>query len=512
MATADEWSCAIAEWATQDRDEGETIYLSVDERSLNEIAATKWGLDQGYDDFFEAIKAQLGVPAQAGWERAPNLKLPSGLPLNQGVPKCTAFLAFLVVCASHRGEDLPGYEGGREVFFPWVKKLLGGRPQMSREGLGEFTDLSYGAPELSLWKRWSEYLVKSDFEPVPDTKYRGTKANWGYALDQAILTVSCRKGLEKLTRSQRESLVRVLDMRNHGRDVALPMTFSTRHLNDLLMNRYGEAQVREAVLGALQGAPPGPRPARENLKLIRLKRGNYILRVEPPSRWETGALLISVNGKPLSGRELPLNLEYARLDFEFTIQMAKEQVSWERPAYFSFRGVENFLRGNPHGIPEIHEEHTLLIREECIPDLESAKRRGECSWYSASLVGGWVELDSFCQHVPKIETAGALLLVRSRNWMIFEGGFATGEPGRAIRLFTHHPGSIRSAGPEGEAEIEGSGVKFLVSPHTPTPIPNLPAGTYTLTFQGHSTNFELVEWTKVVYVSVGGERGLQWMV
>jgi hypothetical protein len=262
VPSSDEWSIAIAEWATDGRPEGETVYLSLDLEAINEIGNDRWGIEQGFDDFLKSLREKLYITSPPGWNRT-ELVLPTGKPLRGGVPDCTAFLAFLVICAAKRGERMPEYVGeGTEFFFPWVKKLLGGLPSVGRSGLGELESGGTVAPEVALWQRWNEYLRSRGFECLKGSTHHGSKKNWGYALDQSILTFSCRRTLAGLNIAQIRAFTTWKNRRRAGRLVNCPIAHATKHLKSLLNNRWEDERVQEAVCRVIEGAPQGPRPSR----------------------------------------------------------------------------------------------------------------------------------------------------------------------------------------------------------------------------------------------------------
>ena len=215
MPSADDWSREIAKWVTEGRREGERVYLSVEADTLDRLARYAWRLDDGFEDFLMAIRRQLGVRAEPQWLNTP-LSLPPQSEIAGGVPACTAFLAFLVVCAGRRGDRIPEYPGSStELFFPWVRRLLGGKPVATRSGLGVLSAIP--APEPVFWRRWARFLERQGFRSVPGTSYQGAKANWGYALDQAILTCSCRRTLSALNVHERRTLRQWMSRREAGR-------------------------------------------------------------------------------------------------------------------------------------------------------------------------------------------------------------------------------------------------------------------------------------------------------
>ncbi len=483
---------------TEGRREEERVYLSVDSDALGRLARDKWGLDEGFEDFLIAIRRQLGVRAEHQGLETP-LSLPPQGDIAGGVPVCTAFLAFLVVCAARRGERVPEYPGGgTELFFPWVRHLLGGKPVATRSGLGELD--ATPAPEPALWRRWARYLERRGFRSVPETSYQGPKAVWGYALDQAILTYSCRTTLAALTVQERRALRGWARRRETGRRTDPPLARATKHLLELLVDRWEDEHVREAILGAVEGAPPGPRPGRHHLFPIRRALGRYCLRVEPPAGWSR---TVYCGDKPIRGCEVLLPPTMLLPELRFQVGDAFQEVRWYPPSFLRFLVSIDELSPSREGEPELGEGHFLLAPVEELLVLEQARGQGWCGWEDRKCWGGWIEFEGFRMEVPRIATRSGVLTVKSHGGLVFEGGIRTGESGRTPRILAAHLGGVRAAEGAGVVGFEETGGNLDVSAEAVTPLPELKPGPYHFVFGSKRRGFEVVDWRTVVYNQPG---------
>ena len=495
MPGANEWSKVIASWITQDRAQGETIYMSVDEDTIDTMARERWGITAGFEDFRQALRDQLSIPATDGWYDAQSLRLPGHNLLEGRVPECTAFLALLVVCASHRGERVPDYEGGdtAEFFFPWVRKMLGGRPRASRSGLGQFGN---GAPENDLWWCWGKYLKELGFAPVPPTSYQGAKINWGYALDQAILTASCRRILRGLDIYARNDFLNQIRRKSADRLATLAVPGATKHLQQLLQDRWGDPQVREEVINTFEGAPAGPRPNLGHVKVVRIRAGVYELRVEPPSRWN--GCTIEIDGQ-IQGRTITLDPDLLRpMYVVFTLGKVRQEVLWNPEPFYRFIEPPTHLLSWSTGVPEVYEEHALLVKRAHLDSLKEGREAGLCKWSSEFPWGDWVDLTDFTLAVPGLKFWGGVLTVHSSGGVVFVDGVRTGEHGAAIRLLSGYLGAIQASDTPGQVLLDGLVLHEQLTPHHRLPLPELSEGEHFLEFQNRRTNLEVVNWKRIV--------------
>jgi hypothetical protein len=504
VPSADDWSLAIAEWVTAGRRPGETVYLSVDPNALDSIGVDVFGIEEGYSDFIKALREALGVSTNAGW-KSTRLVLPRSRRLQNGVPSCTAFLTLLVVCAARRGEKINEYEGaGTELFFPWLRKILGGVPVSTRTGLGELD--STPAPEILLWKIWAEYLGRCGFRSVPQTNYLGSKANWGYALDQAILTFSCRKLLTRMPGGEYLIFRRWIMRREAGRITDPPIPRATKHLRNLLVHRWEDEHVREAVLGAIEGAPSGPRPSKHHLRVNRYGVGQYVLSIHAPTGWSKnihcGEALVTRN-------QIQLTPSLVVPELSFRVGQAIQRVKWSPPSSLRFFVSADPLAPSRSGDPEIAEEHFLLVPVEELLPLERARAKGMCDWIDFARWHHWIEFSFFKLFVPRIELSCGTLYAKNHGGVVLRGGIRTGEPGRVPRVLASYQGEICAHSGSGEVTIEETGEVLVVTDSTFTPLPILQPGEYHLLFQGNRTRLEVVDWKQVIYDCPGEPKWLR---
>lgn len=174
MADYEAWNRAIAAYFTAGAAKGSSIFLSVDQEAIEDIATGF--LDEPVsgdplDDFIEAVRRRCVLPSNI------SISL-HGLKTKMGdVPGGVAFLGVMVFAAYNMQEE-EGIDDSN--YFLRFREVLGlphvqGRPDGMPPGAEE-----------PLWKAWNTYLVDNGFQETAE-RGSGPQTYLRYVLSQAIL-------------------------------------------------------------------------------------------------------------------------------------------------------------------------------------------------------------------------------------------------------------------------------------------------------------------------------------
>jgi hypothetical protein len=499
--TADDWSLAISRHITGDLAPGSTVYLSIDEGVLDHIAGDGEWPGSGAESFLEAVRDQLRVPFASGepWTEA-KLRIPSPQSvLGDGTPACTAFLSFLVLCASKCGDPIPGLSSDN-TFFPYVKQLLGGVPSQTRSGLGGLQYASgQRAPELQRWHSWDRFVTNLGFNTPAKTKHGVGRQYWGLALDQVILTSADRKFLSDQSDQMKRQIRNALTQAEKGIFRRVPLFERRTHLSALWERRWADNDVTQALRNGLDGVPGCRNPVR--LRYERLEtddRTEYSLRLILPSAWQRGTRIV-LDGRAGQVFSLLEALESNQRLLVCPPNTDARETSFQRRYY---RFVEDETKVGPASserLPELYEPHWMLIPASLVPEFENLADQASVvigRIKSISGYDGWVELADFALCRPSVLTSLGELSVRNRTRVWIEGGVTSGERGFGYHQIVQAPGFIFASAPI-EILIDGW-FHLRITPESPMPVPDeLGVGDHVLSFDGTERRFELIDWREV---------------
>lgn len=235
-----EWNDVITDYFTQGVPKGSTIFLSVDDASLTDIALRyfrgKLAPENAVNDFLNAIREQCVK------NETIDLTAISGLD-GRDIPRSIAFLSTMVLAAYQMADDI---EASDNNYFIRLRDVLG----LPHEDGGRPRGLKPAGVEESLWKEWNRLLLKNDWlHSAQKGQHENTKYIY-YPLSQALLREGDKEKLEKLFREHEKNrtLRRNLDEEQliaWLRSKALPSS----HLRELMAET--DAQRMKAIRSAI---------------------------------------------------------------------------------------------------------------------------------------------------------------------------------------------------------------------------------------------------------------------
>lgn len=189
-----QWNNAIIQYFTVGLPAGVSVYLSIDEDVLEDIGQRSGetpSRGSWTDDFLEAVRSACL------WEGQVSLNDCHGS--TDGLPQCVAFLAAMVLAASHMAEeDSSQLVTAEHNYFTRLREVLGlptrerGRPEGLRTGSEEV-----------LWWNWKCFLVERNFVPSADRGDTTASRYVHYPLSQTLLRQGDIARLEDLFREER---------------------------------------------------------------------------------------------------------------------------------------------------------------------------------------------------------------------------------------------------------------------------------------------------------------------
>lgn len=190
-----EWNRAIVQYVTAGLPTGASVYLSIDEDSLEDIGRRTVGNpSEGSwtDDFLNAVQTSCISHGQV------SLSICESYP-KSGPPLCVAFLAATVLAASHMAEEESTYIFTADHnYFTRLRKVLG----LSTEVKGRPPGLPTGAEEF-LWWQWKRFLLERNFLPSAERGYTTASRFIHYPMSQTILRQGDIARLAELFRDER---------------------------------------------------------------------------------------------------------------------------------------------------------------------------------------------------------------------------------------------------------------------------------------------------------------------
>lgn len=199
MATYDAWNRAIIEHVTIGIPDGSMVYLSIDEEVIAQIGrespfATSVSGDP-FDDFSRAVRHRVVLEGK-------RVAIDSlARSTSDGRPGGVAFLALMVVAASHMADDEMEDTGkiDEKDYFRRLRLLLGlppivGRPEGMKAG-----------SEEPLWRAWNAWLQSAAFVPTARRGEDQNKRFIAYPISQTLLRRADKERLRRIFRQQKWS-------------------------------------------------------------------------------------------------------------------------------------------------------------------------------------------------------------------------------------------------------------------------------------------------------------------
>lgn len=180
MATYIQWNNAIVRYFTANVTRGSSVFLTVNDDALREIAANfladKVALEDAADDFLTAVRTYIVLEGKVEL-----ITVAAPEEFDQP-PRGVAFLG-LMVLAAHRmnGEQ----EIDASAYFIRLNKQLG---FPSRSGRVSGLEIHRGiAPEEKLWIDWNRWLQRNGWQPTARQGSEGARKFLNYVLSQALV-------------------------------------------------------------------------------------------------------------------------------------------------------------------------------------------------------------------------------------------------------------------------------------------------------------------------------------
>lgn len=310
-----EWNRALIEYFMVGAPEGSTIYLDVNDRSLEQVGRQFWPDERGVDwaqQYLTAVRRQV-VTAHSEPLVPLRIRDPKGRPYG------VAFLGVLVLVATRMDND-DEQQISEKDYFTRLNEALGTKPlnqQVRRPRL-----MKQGSQaEEPLWKEWAAFLRESGYLPTAS----GGKGAWkyiGYAVSQTLLRPPEKRRLFKIFDEKRwpEDIDPDLLVSHLRREDALPA-----HVQSLL-KRTGQAAedvqhaISETFAEWLEGGVASGPQSRSTSRLLRA--GLY-----RTTHWRTGEPEYSLYPRQ------PRNQRGGTMEVELDGESVRLML--ERPGYFS---------------------------------------------------------------------------------------------------------------------------------------------------------------------------------
>jgi len=416
----DKWNRAIADDFVRGLPAGETVYLSVDDAVLADIANRLVESSEGAQTkpvkaFLDAVQSECVVGETVNLERI------SGVDASQ-LPSCIAFLGAMVLAAHRMTED----EETAEInYFTRLRQVLG----LTDEKGGRPAGLLPAGVEEKLWLNWNRWLIRQGWLPSAERGQSEAYKYVNYPLSQALLREGDRERLERIFRDE-EKAVRL--RRNWDRDRLVAWLrrdapqFTSRHLRELATET--ESRRYQAFVDALYEVYNAINweaeitTDRRTLRLMgrRLTAGlyrsedpftgeiNYYLYPKQPRRWQGGNLELVRGSESYRLKEdrpgwfLPLWEWAEKLAGGVTYEVQgdsqiRELVLPERKFWFLVRDPDDEESGTfaTWKMPELGKTFLLVCREEYADQLEDLRSEKLIDWSNKFPLNdrykGWVE-------------------------------------------------------------------------------------------------------------------------
>ncbi len=413
----DEWNQALIDYAITGKQRGTTVFLSIDDDIIVQIAGQGSEPDsKPREDFFEAIRRRV-VRGKRIHLASIHGRYASGEPVG------VAFLAAMVIAASRMAEEED--DDGEEArasndYFTRLREVLKipghGRPQGMKAGAEE-----------PLWREWSQWLVEQGFLPSAKSRGEGSTKFISYPISQALL-----RGADK------DRLRRLFDEKDWPEDwdaetlivyVQREAPYLTKHLQKLLSSEHERFQaVTEAIYEVYEdwesGAYTSRRQTGQSVNrhllagLIRSENvitGNVTYRLYPRQAAKRQVNRIQVvlpAGSAALSRERPgwytptstyqiteQDLEQGvRFDIEYPTNLDKLLLP-ARQFWVLIPDPEDLESGAyaSWGSPPLGTPFMLLCRRELLPQLEHLREERLIEWQDDPQdlfgAGNWIEIN-----------------------------------------------------------------------------------------------------------------------
>jgi len=180
MHNYSDWNTTLVRHFTQNVPYGTKIYLSVDDDTLEKIG-TNFAQECTENSWVENFRKIVRTEVIRG-ERI-DLDTISGLD-DSGYPSGIAFLGIMVLAANQMAGD---EELDQTNYFSRFRQIL----KLSKDGQSRPWGLRINAgeeaPEVTLWRRWNQWLLKQGFIPTAQEGASQTTKYINYPLSQSLL-------------------------------------------------------------------------------------------------------------------------------------------------------------------------------------------------------------------------------------------------------------------------------------------------------------------------------------
>ena len=410
MATYTQWNDALIEYFTFGAPVGSTIYLNVNDRTLDQVGAQFWESTEHAtwaDDYLAAIREEM---VDEGC-----VFLGSVVGTSKRRPKGVAFLGVLVLVASRMDQDLDQSISERD-YFTRLNDALHTEPAGTH--IRRPKHMTVGADgEEPIWKAWAKYLRSRGYLPTASAG----KGSWkyiGYPISQTLLR-----------EPEKRRLFQVFAARGWGREPDPELLTSLlRHEEGLpthlraLLARSGQAledvqfALGEAYREWEEREVIGAGGVASGALSRHLQAGLYRL-----ADWRTGEARYALFPRQPRGLRL--------LDLEVALPEGAVSLQIERPGYYApvgevsgaalASGIQAPLSGHPQldvldlpprpfwllrtdpdnpeaqaslGRPAVGEHFLLLAQNGLRQDLMAYREQGLMQWGAEhTWEGGWTE-------------------------------------------------------------------------------------------------------------------------
>ncbi len=190
MSNYSAWNTAIVYYFTQNVPQGTKIYLSLDDNTLEKIGSNfiqDYSYDSPIANFCQVVKNQVVRSERIDLDTLSELD-------DSGYPLEIAFLGLMVLAANQMSED---EELSQTNYFSRFRQILGLAEDGNPRPRGLRIPPGQEAPEVKLWRRWNQWLLKQGFIP---TAHEGSGPNKyiNYPISQSLLRKADKDRLRKL--------------------------------------------------------------------------------------------------------------------------------------------------------------------------------------------------------------------------------------------------------------------------------------------------------------------------
>lgn len=410
MTTYEQWNDALIEYFTYGAPVGSTIYLNVNDRTLDLIGEQFWGTasPEGWaKDYQRAVQAALVRGGCVFLETVRGMN-------ERNRPQGVAFLGALVLVATRMDSDAEQSISEKD-YLTRLNEALGTQPANAQ--VRRPKHMTTGAEgEEPLWLAWAEYLRARGYLPTAS----GGKGAWkyiGYAVSQTLIREPEKRRLHK-----------IFEVRGWGTEPDPEFLVQRLRYEDVpahvqaLLRREGQAAEDVAhALAEVYREWYVSRGEGEGASAARLLSRHLTAGLYRTEHYRTGEAQYALFPRQPRGLRL--------LDITADLPEGPERLLLERPGYYAplgeldaaglSSGLSFSLSGHPHlddlvlpargfwllradpdnpgafaslGRPEVGEHFLLLVREELRADLERLREQGLVQWQdSAPWQEGWFE-------------------------------------------------------------------------------------------------------------------------